>query len=358
MGGYAEGIDIHSIKPTLWAGKDFVFLKASGGFNYSDPKYRQRSSQAKEAGLIVGGYHFFRTEDGAHNQARHFLRQIEDTPYDVLWVDFERWVRQSDGKNLNPRTGKDAENLRVWLQIVREAVSVPVGVYTNWASWEYFVGAKPWNAHGVPLWVANWDVDEPLVPRPWKELGWDVWQYTVAPIQGEAIDHNRYKGTPDQMRAWLRISPLERKEGEPVYFEEIAVSLKDVAIRIEQIANTLVLATSGGEAIGQLPGDVGPGPDVEEEAVEMEVVARSEDVGKTRIRLHEIKSYNDAGYPIFIPNRRRIIYNNGASFVVKKTGVQGDGSQILYYEIMQSHTKPSSVGMYVREDRFAKVRDV
>ena len=354
----AEGIDIHSIKPTLWAGKDFVFLKASGGFNYTDPKYRERSIEAKEAGLIVGAYHFYRTEDGPHNQARHFLRQIEDTPYDVLWVDFERWVRQSDGKNLNPRTGKDAENLSVWLQVVREAVSVPVGVYTNWASWEYFVGKDAWNARGVPLWVANWDVDEPLVPRPWKEIGWEVWQYKVAPIQGEAIDHDRYKGSVKQMRSWLGMDPEVEENNEGIEMDEIVISLREVALRVEQIADKLVLTGPGGATTDQFPETVPSEPEMDRGGDEMLVEARSEDVGHTRIRLHEVKNYNAAGYPIFLPNRKRIVYNNGDRFAIKREGIRGDGGPTKYHEITQSQTKSSSVGYFVREDRFIKVHDL
>ena len=162
----------------------------------------------------------------------------------------------------------------------------------------------------------------------------------------------------EQMRSWLGMAPIVQENKKKLEVDGIVISLKEVAVRVEQIAARLVMTNTGSTITVPIPDTIPSEPEADEEGNEILVEARSEDVGHTRIRLHEVKNYNAAGYPNLIPNRKRIVYNNGDRFVIKKEGIRGDGGPTKYHEIIQSQTKSSSVGYFVREDRFIKVHDL
>src|ERR1044071_8592250 len=49
--------------------------------------------------------------------------------------------------------------------------------------WRWFGvwGRKPGGrSHRYPLWIANYGVDQPLVPKPWGTNEWQFWQFTAS----------------------------------------------------------------------------------------------------------------------------------------------------------------------------------
>jgi GH25 family lysozyme M1 (1,4-beta-N-acetylmuramidase) len=57
------------------------------------------------------------------------------------------------------------------------------------------------------LWVANWNVKTPSIPKPWKN--WVIWQYTISSygymfgVQSKSIDMDTYNGTVEDLKAWI-----------------------------------------------------------------------------------------------------------------------------------------------------------
>jgi lysozyme len=68
---------------------------------------------------------------------------------------------------------------RTWLRSVRRKLGVKPLIYTNASSWGALGNPTSFAKRGHPLWVANWDVPEPIVPaHNWAGRGWRVWQHS------------------------------------------------------------------------------------------------------------------------------------------------------------------------------------
>ena len=68
----------------------FVFIKASEGKTYKDDAFERNYEQAREAGLKVGAYHFFRKNRTAREQADNLLAAIRGKHLDLpLVIDLE-----------------------------------------------------------------------------------------------------------------------------------------------------------------------------------------------------------------------------------------------------------------------------
>lgn len=69
---------------------DFVIIKATEGVNHTDSMMFHNWREARNAGILVGFYHFFRFDRGGVRQGRHFLNAIGDMATDMpLVIDFE-----------------------------------------------------------------------------------------------------------------------------------------------------------------------------------------------------------------------------------------------------------------------------
>lgn len=61
------------------------------------------------------------------------------------------------------------ESHRLWCQ--------PVFVYVNQSDWSALGNPSDSTLTECPLWVANYGVSKPLIPPPWRERGWTLWQW-------------------------------------------------------------------------------------------------------------------------------------------------------------------------------------
>lgn len=64
--------DINWKKVSSTNGLKYVYIKASEGSTYIDPKYKKNIKKAKEAGLLVGAYHFYSEKSSIEKQFNHF----------------------------------------------------------------------------------------------------------------------------------------------------------------------------------------------------------------------------------------------------------------------------------------------
>lgn len=68
----------------------FVFIKASEGKTYKDDAFERNYNRAREAGLKVGAYHFFRKNRTGREQADNLLGAIKGKTFDLpLVIDLE-----------------------------------------------------------------------------------------------------------------------------------------------------------------------------------------------------------------------------------------------------------------------------
>lgn len=205
----SHGIDVsHHSGAVDWAavaadGYVFAYLKATEGVDNADPTFAEHWQALADHPIYRGAYHFYVTEDDPEEQARFFLSHVDHRPGDLApVVDIELIGHGTVGDLAPP--------LRRFLQVVEEAVGVPPIIYTS---------PNFWNAHldasfaRYPLWIAEYGVDQPLVPAGWD--AWTLWQFdgdAMLPGVEKGADRSRVHPRVD-LRS-LRIPP-PAAAGEP-----------------------------------------------------------------------------------------------------------------------------------------------
>lgn len=149
----------------LEAGYRFAFVKATEGVDDKDPLFEDHWRALRAAGLARGAYHFYVTEDPPDVQARFFLDTVRHEPGDLTpVVDVELL-----GRGTPPGL---PERLRRFLELVEAEVGVKPIIYTE---------PNFWDAHltdefgDYPLWIADYEVDEPRLPKGFQS--WWLWQW-------------------------------------------------------------------------------------------------------------------------------------------------------------------------------------
>lgn len=195
-----EGIDVSKYQPRVdWkavaaSGKRFAFVRVADGVKHLDEACGRHLQGAQEAGLLVGAYLFWRADASPEEQAALLCSQggrLHLPP--VL-----------DAEATSDR-GLPRELVRDRLRKTIEAVEAAAGrcmLYTAAGWWETWMGPQP---VGVPLWVAHYGVERPMVPTSWHRDGWRFWQHSgtgrCPGIEGHA-DLNVWSGTPDELEAF------------------------------------------------------------------------------------------------------------------------------------------------------------
>lgn len=186
-----EGIDVSAWQGNIDfeqvrnSGISIVYIKSSEGFSYVDPYFDQNYTNAKNAGLNIGFYHYVtaRTVDEAISQANFFVSTISGKSPDCkLAMDFESFGNLS--------TGSINQIALTFMQTVQNLSGKDVIIYSD----EYNASNTfNYSLATYPLWVAQYGVSEPTVSANWTT--WAGWQYTD---QGEIlgisvyVDRNRF----------------------------------------------------------------------------------------------------------------------------------------------------------------------
>lgn len=209
-----EGVDVASYqgKHVPWAamkkaGVRFAFVKATEAAGYSNPYRATQVSEARQAGLLVGTYHFARPDrSNGVAQARYFL------------ANGGRW--SPDGKTLpgvldleasagDGCYGKKPDELRRWTKSFLDTYKAATGkdaiIYTSTSWWNRCMGAGT-QFRDNPLWIARYNTPSAgEIPGEWKTRL--IWQYTdKGSFKGAPgpYDRNRFNGTESELRALAR----------------------------------------------------------------------------------------------------------------------------------------------------------
>jgi len=85
-----KGIDVASYQSTAYntSGLAFVFVKATEGTTYFNPKYADQVAHGRKSGLTVGHY-LFQRPGGVKAQANYFAAHAAVKPGDMVAVDWE-----------------------------------------------------------------------------------------------------------------------------------------------------------------------------------------------------------------------------------------------------------------------------
>ena len=178
-----RGIDVSSHQSRVdWArvkadGIGFVYIKATEGTGFVDPRFGAYWAGAKAAGLPRGAYHFARPDTGsggtaatvtkdAQAEADAFLAVAAPKRGDLLPVlDLE-----TDGLS----SALMVQWATAWLTRVQSQIGVKPVLYTYPAFWSKLGNTRKFGSY--PLWIASYGVASPQLPAGWSR--YTIWQHS------------------------------------------------------------------------------------------------------------------------------------------------------------------------------------
>jgi len=173
----------------------FSITKATEGLTGVDSLFSKYWAGMKAAGIIRGAYHFFHPDVDAVAQAKHFLAVVGKFDAGDLpaILDFEAHGGLSGGAQVNAALK--------WLSYVEAATGKVPMIYAS-PSFIIEMGSPAAFAK-YPLWIANYGVSKPHIPKPW--LTWTIWQDTdkgrLAGVP-QGVDMNWFNGSAAELKAF------------------------------------------------------------------------------------------------------------------------------------------------------------
>ena len=155
-----QGIDVASYQSETYntSGIDFVFVKATEGTSYINPKMSKQAARARTAGLVLGFYHFLHPGN-VKAQAAYFVDRCVSVEGDLLVCDWE--TTGTGGRPTN------AEKDAFLKEVKRLRPGHKVGLYCNR---DYWLNRDKTEYDADFLWIADPDAKAgaPRIEAPWK----------------------------------------------------------------------------------------------------------------------------------------------------------------------------------------------
>jgi len=144
---------------------DFVYLKATDGITYTDPRFHSYMSDLLDKELLYGTYHFFEAEDDPEKQADNFLKQISSYPLRLSpMVDVEV-TKDQDPQEIKTR-------LQSFLNKVHTATGCKPVIYSYSSFWQHNIGTE---FNQYVFWLADY-AKKINPPKGVDNL--TIWQYS------------------------------------------------------------------------------------------------------------------------------------------------------------------------------------
>lgn len=230
-----HGIDVsayQSATPPI-AGCQFIFIKASEGSSWKNPKLADQVAWARRHGLSVGFYHFAHTQNSVTSDLANFKNAIagHGTWGDMIALDWEPYGQGGTPRSLT--AWKDA-----WL---RKAQGLwprhRVGLYVNRDQW---LNVDKSDFRGDFLWIADYvRGGYPRIKAPFQ-----FHQYSDKPLD---TDVGMFSSKQSLIDWALKGGGPVRKVVKPVVAKAVAVKAKAVSKlpvkqrdRVIQIAKTQI----------------------------------------------------------------------------------------------------------------------
>lgn len=182
----------------------FVYLKATEGGDYQDPKFHDYWLKARERGLLVGAYHFYRLCREGEIQAQNFIHTVPvkaDALPPVIDLEYDSaCIAHFNKQQLLAQIAKMHDLLQ------QHYGKAPI-FYTSKAFYNIVLAGE---FSSTPLWMREYKT-QPQLKDP---ATWLFWQYSHrGKIKGIAtqVDLNAFNGNEQDWAKFLQkngISPL------------------------------------------------------------------------------------------------------------------------------------------------------
>lgn len=162
-----HGIDVSAFQSSAYDtdGLSFVFIKATEGRSYVNPRLTAQTKRGRDAGLVVGFYHFL-WPGSLTAQAEYFVQHTPERAGDILAVD---WETTGDGTRAS-----NAEKDHFIRKLKELRPHNRVVLYCNRDFW---LNVDTTSYAGDGLWIA----DYVTAGKPRIKAKWLFHQYTSTP---------------------------------------------------------------------------------------------------------------------------------------------------------------------------------
>ena len=165
-----DGIDISKYQGTINWGElknntkiKFIYIKATEGSDYVDPRYNEHIRNAKRNGFKVGSYHFLSTSSSATTQFQNFIRTAKREDQDLIPV--------IDVERLKPWSAQQLrDSLMVFANLLEDYYGCKPLIY---ASEKFFTNYLGRAFAGYPLFIAKYSPNKPEI-----NYKWILWQFS------------------------------------------------------------------------------------------------------------------------------------------------------------------------------------
>ncbi|MET8948704.1 glycoside hydrolase family 25 protein [Streptomyces sp. NPDC004542] len=169
-----HGIDVSAFQSSSYGtdGLSFVFIKATEGRSYVNPRLSAQTKTARDAGLVVGFYHFL-WPGNLTAQAEYFLQHAPEKAGDILAVDWETTGEGTHASNAEKdRFIRKLKELRPHNRVV---------LYANRDFW---LNVDTTSYAGDGLWIADYvTAGKPRITAKWR-----FHQYSSEPHDKDVAD--------------------------------------------------------------------------------------------------------------------------------------------------------------------------
>lgn len=201
---------INFVKMAQSAG--YVIIR-SGQNVWVDSDFRTNWNNAKAAGLPRGSYWFYDSRAEPKAQADLWFSTFDGDLGELpLFADFE----EAYGGLYS-----GWKHWKTFLERIKSRVgNHEIGIYTAYYYWVRNAPSASANPadleyfHQYPLWIANYGVTSPLVPKPWNTTEWTFWQFTdsgdgaLYGVESSRIDLNYFNGDLAAFRQRFKLGDM------------------------------------------------------------------------------------------------------------------------------------------------------
>ena len=161
----------------------FIYIKATEGSDFVDPRYHENIRNARKHGFKVGSYHFLSTRSAATTQFYNFIRNAKREDQDLIpIIDIER---------LSPWNSQQLrDSVKVFADLIEDYYGCKPLLYTS----EKFFTSNLGRAFAhYPLFIAKYSSNQPNIGYKWI-----LWQFAdnglFKPVKGNGgkVDMSRF----------------------------------------------------------------------------------------------------------------------------------------------------------------------
>ena len=219
-------------------GGQFIIIKAGEGLK--DYKSQDYVKTAKDNGLLVGTYWYYRQVISwggqdiwcePKKQAQMYFEATKGNEQEIPpALDIEKYG--------NPYFR--ADDIHTCLEEIKRLFGRIPMIYTGYYIWRDNVKSPAWSIN-YPLWIARYcDTSNLVIPPPFKT--WAIHQFSeTTKVDGKLIDHNYFNGDMMELLAFCDMGEIPETPVKPLYVEVIANFLRFRPLPVYLQAKTLIV---------------------------------------------------------------------------------------------------------------------